>query len=115
MIYTSNFSKNGSNPNAISISGKCPEWFYGPEYKQLAPKYWFFKKYKEDHDEEFYILNYYKEVLSKLDPEKVLKDLDGKIMLCYEKETEFCHRFLVADWLKFKLGIRVEEITSNLF
>ena len=76
----------------------------------MAPKFWFFQKYKQNHDEEYYILNYYKEVLSKLDPTQVLNDLDGKILLCYEKETEFCHRFLVADWLKFKLGIEVKEI-----
>lgn len=110
MIYTSNFSKNGNNENAVAICGKSPAFFKGMEYKKLAPKYWFFKKYKEDHDEEFYIKHYYLEVLSKLDPQKVYEELDGKILLCYEKETDFCHRFLVADWLEQKLGIKVEEI-----
>ncbi len=110
MIFTSNFSKRGYDVNACSISGKCPEWFTGMEYKKLAPKYWFFRKYKQDHNEEFYIKHYYSEVLSKLDPEDVLKDLDGKILLCYESENQFCHRFLVADWLEQKLGIEIKEI-----
>ena len=48
--------------------------------------------------------------LSQLDPKKVYEELDGKILLCYEKETDFCHRFLVASWLEFNLGIEVKEI-----
>jgi uncharacterized protein (DUF488 family) len=110
MIFTSNFSKNGYNENAVAICGKSPEWYFGKEYKKLAPKYWFFVKYKQDRDEEFYIKNYYAEVLSQLDPKKVYEELDGKILLCYEKETDFCHRFLVADWLEYNLGIKVDEI-----
>lgn len=110
MIYTSNFSKNGYNENAVAICGKSPDWYFGKEYKKLAPKYWFFVKYKQDHDEEFYIKHYYAEVLSQLDPKKVYEELDGKILLCYEKETDFCHRFLVADWLEYNLGIEVKEI-----
>ena len=30
-------------------------------------------------------------------------------LICYEKPSEFCHRHLVADWLK-EYGIEVEEL-----
>lgn len=52
-MFTSYFAKNANNKNAVSISGKCPEWYKGKEYKKLAPKFWFFAKYKADHDEAF--------------------------------------------------------------
>lgn len=110
MIFTSNFSKNGKNELACSIAGWPPDWYSGKQYKKLSPKWEFFQQYKKDKNEENYIKEYYSQVLSKLNPEEVLKDLDGYILLCYEKETDFCHRFIVADWLNHHLGIEVKEI-----
>lgn len=110
MIYTSYFAKSGSNPAAISIAGKTPDWFFGQRYSKLAPKAWFFKIYKETGDQEQYIQHYYEEVLSKLNPADVIKELDGKIMCCYEKPTDFCHRFVVADWMNHFCGIDVKEL-----
>ncbi|KKL22612.1 hypothetical protein LCGC14_2433690, partial [marine sediment metagenome] len=49
---------------AVSIASKSPNFYYGREFKKLAPNYWFFKKYKEDGDEDFYTKQYYKEILS---------------------------------------------------
>jgi uncharacterized protein (DUF488 family) len=110
-MFTSNYSKNGTNPNAISIAGKCPVWYKGKEYKILAPKYWFFKKYKENGDKEFYIEQYYKEVLSNLDPKKVYEELgDDAILLCWESAKDFCHRHLIAEWLEKELGVKIVEI-----
>ena len=71
-MNTSNYFKEGSNKNAVSIAGKAPSWYLGREYKKLAPKYSFFKKYKEDGDTEAYTESYYAEVLDKLDPKTVL-------------------------------------------
>jgi hypothetical protein len=100
MIYTSYFAKNGNHPNAVSIAGKTPEFFQGRKYSKLAPKLWFFKKYKEDGDKDDYIKNYYKEVLDKLDPTEVYKELgEGAVLLCYEAPDKFCHRHLVSEWL----------------
>lgn len=45
-MNTSYFAKY-KGKNGISISGQCPDWFEGREYKKLAPKYWFFKRYKD--------------------------------------------------------------------
>lgn len=110
-MNTSNFSKNFNNPNAVAICGKSPDNFQGKQYKKLAPKWWFYAKYKEDGDSNFYIEQYNKEVLDKLDPKQVYEDLgENAILLCYEEETDFCHRFLVAKWLENHLGIIITEI-----
>jgi hypothetical protein len=49
-------------------------------------------------------------VLSKLDPKQVAAELDGCILLCYEKDSTFCHRRIVAEWLEAALGIKVPEM-----
>jgi len=110
-LYTSYYRKNGNNPKAVSIAGKAPVWYKGREYKDLAPKYWFFKKYKKDLDEEFYTKQYYAEVLDNLDLNKVLEDIgDGAILLCWESSEKFCHRHIVAEWLRKKEGVEVKEL-----
>ena len=48
-------------------------------------------------------------ILSRLDPLQVAQELGhGSILLCWEKPGEFCHRIVVADWLR-EAGIEVEE------
>ena len=50
MIYTTYFAKLKSLPKdiiPISICGKAPAGYKGLEYKKLAPKYDFFKKWKK--------------------------------------------------------------------
>jgi hypothetical protein len=108
-MQTSYFAKY-KGENGVSIAGKCPTWFKGRQYKKLAPKLWFFQKYKEDGDEQFYIEQYQKEVLDKLDAQKVYEEL-GKdaVLLCWEAPGKFCHRNLVANWLEQELGISVVE------
>ncbi len=108
MIYTSYFAKLKSLPDniiPISICGKAPDWYKGLQYKKLAPKYDFFMKWKENHDNEYYIKCFNEQVLDKLNVEDVvseLVDLHSGIdiaLICYEKPTDFCHRHLVAKWL----------------
>lgn len=54
---------------------------------------------------------YNKLVLSKLDPDTVVKELgEDPILICYEKPGHFCHRLLVAKWLT-AAGYQVEEYT----
>lgn len=110
-MNTSYYAKSAKHPNAVSIAGKAPSWFTGRQYKKLAPKYWFFKKYKEDGDEEFYKVQFQKEVLDKLDPQEVFEELgEDAVILCWEKSGKFCHRYLVAEWLSKALNIKIEEL-----
>ena len=108
-MQTSYFAKYRGD-KGVSIAGKCPDGFKGRQYKKLAPKYWFFKKYKEDNDEDFYTERYKEEVLAKLDPKVVYAELGSDaVLLCWEAPGKFCHRHLVAQWLSDALEISISE------
>lgn len=114
-MKTSYYTKCGSHPNAVSIAGRSPDWFYGREYKKLAPKWWFFANYanseQTEEDQDIYVEAYIDEVLSKLDPQEVYDDLgEDAILLCWESSEKFCHRHVVAWWLEQELGIKIEEM-----
>lgn len=94
--------------------------FTGETYKALAPRKDFSSKWhdnigkiSEEENNRFYIESYYKEVLSKLDINEVIKDLKYSILLCYENNNEFCHRHIVAAWFELILGIEIDEIKVN--
>lgn len=129
MIYTTYFAKLKSLPKdiiPISICGKAPTGYKGLEFKKLAPKYSFFKKWKETGDNAFYIENFLKQVLAEQNPDEIVKELyalaystaePGQVikdiaLVCYEKPTDFCHRHLVSTWL-FNAGWSSEEYKEN--
>ena len=109
MIYTTYFSNLRNIPKymtPISIAGKSPDWFKGLEYKKLAPKYQFFKIWKETKNNNYYIKCFRDQVLSILNAENVFDELttiagsDNFVLVCYEKPNDFCHRHLVAEWFR---------------
>ena len=117
MIYTTYFANLRHLPQSIvpiSIAGRKPDFFKGPEYKKLAPKYGFFSRWKLTRDNDYYESCFRQQVLDELTPEQVVKELGaisgGKdvALVCYEKPSDFCHRHLVAAWLR-KHGINVQE------
>jgi len=122
MIYTSYFAKLKSLPEniiTISICGKAPDWYKGLQYKKLAPKYGFFMEWKKNHDNDYYIEHFNKEVLSTLSADEVIDDIGFLVaynqskdicLICYEKPSDFCHRHLVANWLK-RNGFPCKEYT----
>jgi len=132
MIYTSYFAKLKKLPEdiiPISICGKAPDWYKGIQYKILAPKYGFFKQYKDMIDnsidksglyganyfpaleekriqaEDYYIEHFQKEVLNVLDAKQIVYELyklsqsKDIALICYERPSDFCHRHLVHEWL----------------
>ena len=108
-IYTSYFGKLDRLPKnivPISICGKAPDWYTGLQFKKLAPKYEFFKQWEQTHNNEFYIKCYNEQVLQPLNVNEIVKELtelgqgNDIALICYEKPTEFCHRHLVATWLR---------------
>lgn len=107
-FYTSNYAKSGADPKAVSISQGVPKSFKGRVLKSLAPP-WIFVRDRTSSKKEWTKL-YHETVLDKLDLEKIVNYLkDGAVLLCWESADKFCHRFIVADWLK-KAGHEVEEI-----
>lgn len=123
MIYTSYFAKlkelENHNIIPISICGKAPDWYKGLQYKKLAPKYGFFMEWKKNHDNDYYIEHFQKEVLDGLNATEVILDFSRMdygfnvgendiALICYEKPSYFCHRHLVAEWLN-QNGFKCEE------
>ena len=117
MIYTSYFAKLKSLPDnivPISICAKAPDWYKGPQYKKLAPKYDFFMKWKENHDNDYYIEHFQKEVLDYLNITKTLHELH--LLLPYEVKVDiqssiwsnFSNSFIyIVAQKKFKKGNKV--------
>ena len=71
---------------------------------------------------EAYEDKYRRDILSKVSPRDVLRDLEkyagysGKdkvVLLCYEAPDKFCHRHIVARWLENYTGKTIEEINVN--
>ena len=125
MIYTTYFAKLKALPKdiiPISICGKAPAGYNGPSYRAVAPKYDFFVQWKATGDNDYYIKCFNEQVLSQLNPARVVAELYYQIgkapcscdiaLVCYEKPTDFCHRHLVADWLN-KHGYECKEFEYN--
>ena len=120
MISMSSYqSINSNNYKTCSISGDRGKQvnYQGACFPKLVPKKDFWQIWhdnigivSEEENNRYYIEQYYQQVLSKLDPEDIYRKLDNSILLCYEENTEFCHRHIVAEWLQLLLNIEVPEV-----
>jgi len=96
----------------VSIANSAPQFYQGPTYRPLVPPWRLVKAYKEEKiDEVGYIDEYYKQLMQ-LDPQEVYNELfvihnENPVLLCWEPAGEFCHRRIVAEWLRDTLGIEV--------
>lgn len=115
MIYTSYFaSKKYDQKDGVSIAryvkfqvaDTCPELY--PSEELL--RWW---KSLDDSEkvcnQEIFYDTYFKETLNKLDVNKIAEKLNNKVLLCYEKSEDFCHRHIVAEWLRNN-GYPCEEL-----
>jgi len=112
MIFTSNFKIAGRLPQAVAISLGVPRGWRGRRCKALAPPRDLIKIMEPDR----FIPLYRAQVLDKLDPMQVIRDLGGDnfVMVCWEPPGDFCHRRVVAAWLRKHTGVLVEELMLNL-
>lgn len=108
-MKTSYFAKY-KGLDGVSIAMRTPSWFRCKKYPPLFPPWELITQYKKDGDKEAYVQAYHEQVLSQLSPQKVYDDLKDSVLLCYEKPGDFCHRRLVAEWLRACLGVVVEEV-----
>ena len=121
MIYTTYFAKLKKLPEniiPIAICAKPPAGYCGAVFRTLAPKYDFFKKYQINRDTFEFTENYIGQVLNHLNPIRIVADLYYQLgiapntcdiaLVCFEKSTDFCHRHLVAEWLR-KAGYECKE------
>ena len=120
-IYTSYFANLKNLPQnvvPISIALKTPAWFSGARYGPLAPTGEIFSAWKIHKNNDLYVEQYTRDVLSNLKISDVHEDLNrlsgGKdvVLLCYEKPGDFCHRHPAAKWFSAN-GIPVREWGEN--
>ena len=110
VMKTSYFAKYRGE-QGVCISLYPPKFFKGKHYKELAPTPLLLKQYKEGQiDEQEYEQIYRQTVLAKLDAQIVYDELKDTVLLCFERSDTFCHRQIVAKWIKEELNIVVEEI-----
>jgi hypothetical protein len=116
-LKTSYFAKLSQVRAPLSISGRAPDFYKGPQFKTLAPKYEFFAAYKAGEiDSDGYTSEFRRLVLAPLNPRLLYDRLHAEhgpevTLLCYEKPGDFCHRRLVAEWFEQELGVSVPELT----
>ncbi len=123
MIYTSShdaFKTNKYITYAISGNRGKDANYEGNCYPKLAPKLSFWKVWHdnigiipEKQNNEYYIRKYWEMVLSKLDVVKTYRELDNSVLLCYEKNIDFCHRHIVSAWFEIFLSVQVYEVKAH--
>jgi len=106
-LKTSYFAKRNipKDQKTISIALYSPKWYEGKTYKLLHPPKYLISMGVND----IYKKSYYKDVLDKLDANKVYAALKDYILLCYEKDRNTCHRSIVAEWIEKETGHIVDE------
>ena len=118
MFTGSWFQKFPEDCQVIGISRYAPRGMAAGYrlYRALAPGEWF-----KESNPEVYAAKYFGEVLAKLDPQKVVDDINklaaGKtpVLVCYEKQggPDWCHRGFVSVWLAETLGLEVTEFNRS--
>lgn len=111
MIYVSYFAKYKGN-NGVSIARSQPMKNGVPYHRELnefRPPAWLLSGFKDGSITEQEFRHYYRNiVLNGFNATRWGKNLQGKVLLCWEKTGDFCHRNIVADWLR-KAGYEVKE------
>lgn len=114
-IYTSNYARQGSHPNAIAISRKPPDWFKGEHMPEFAPTWDMIMGLKEGKiDHQQYTKMYFDLLINlRLDSNKIVGWLnstpDPTFFLCYETPRDFCHRHLFSQWIQHRTGWWIPE------
>jgi hypothetical protein len=98
----------------LSISRNPPDWYEGHCVRGLSPSVGLLKA-KNDKwisDTEF-TKQYIKEIEERIEGQydRLARLLNGKVLLCFEKPDKFCHRHVLAEWLRTNLNFTVEEFS----
>lgn len=124
-IWTSNYAKanrlSASNYAFVRLSSSRPEWFNQPllPIPQLYPSWEIIDAFKngritwaqyvEAYNEQLYGISI-SEVSNVILNYMLSHNLNNAILLCWCKETDPCHRKLVAKWLSDYMDIQIREM-----
>lgn len=119
-IYTSYFAKAAILRKAgivpIGVALWPPRFFRGISMKQVAPRRYMLDDRLTDEE---YIGMYRNDVLRFVDAKSFIRLLEeaGRGMdvalCCFEKPNEFCHRHILAQWLKEQTGVDIVEFGAS--
>ena len=115
-IYTSYFAKIPALQKAgivpIGVALWPPRYFRGVSMQQVAPRRYMLDDRLTDEE---YIRMYREDVLRLVSARVFIHQLEeagrGKdvALCCFEKPGLFCHRHILAQWIKEQTGITVAE------
>lgn len=108
MIYTSYYAKYRGD-KGVSISRFPPKWWEGSRCSDLAPPKRILMDFKQGKINEFEFEAKFRKYLSILNIEYLYQELDGSVLLCFEKNANFCHRHIVASWFR-ENGFQCKEL-----
>lgn len=107
--------------SCLSISKNEKEGYYSAfegdgfsKCNSLIPDKDFEGKIESEEQVREYIRNYYINVLSKLDPEKIYRELEGKTLVTFD-DGEFSHGYIVAAWFELFLDTEVKCVEKIEF
>lgn len=107
LIYTSNFASCGVHRDAISIAQYSPAWYQGARDPLLAPHPQLLRDFQSLRITESRYCDEYYFQLDQLSENYSIMDLyeryRGKVLLCYERATSLCHRFLFGRWMTYRI------------
>lgn len=122
-IYTSYYAKikalEAANILPIAISIKPPQYFSGPVILDLAPEYRTLRmhpeKYCQIFDARLKSLKVPSIIRQIADTKEMAERATGAkyvgvALLCYESPKDFCHRYMVGEWLN-RAGFKVKEFS----
>lgn len=90
----------------VSVARYAPINFNGSFMRELNPPEDLFMAYKAgDIDRETFIEVYYDRVLAGKDVDDIYNALKGKVICCWEKPDDFCHRHIILDWIDIAKGL----------
>lgn len=116
-IYTSYYANEKHLPKdiiRISISLYQPRGVLFYRLSQFCPNSSILSEYKSNPNEQIYTKRFNSEILGKLNKNEVIELINNisngrdLVLLCYEKSGSFCHRSLVAKYLR-DIGFDCEE------
>ena len=106
-IYTSYFARACRmipDRRLVSVSLSTPKEFGGAFARELNPTPMMIHNIKNNIiTPEEYEEAYRSEILSKLSPYVIANKYMGKVLCCWEKPEQFCHRHIILNWLAERL------------
>ncbi len=122
MIFTSYYSSKLAKKHSADCVGVSIKDVHGFKYcSKLKPRkamFEAFRKALKTGDEEIIAkarIKYeaaYKRYLMTLDVHAAYKALNGKILLCFERDSDTCHRKWIRQWFNH-FGYEAEELTDD--